>query len=133
VLDLAAELVATPFDPLEPCGPSWWSPGWSGGRAALVQRMHHAITDGKGGIRISEQFVDVEPDAAGPTPDPFDGADRPPDPHPTWFERFVDTTVERARDSPRPPPVRCAGPPKGSAIRIASAPSAPTCSTPSGR
>jgi WS/DGAT/MGAT family acyltransferase len=32
----------------------------------MVQRLHHTITDGEGGIRISVQFLDVERDPAEP-------------------------------------------------------------------
>ena len=43
------------------CGSSSLVDGLTGGRAALVQKMHHTITDGEGGIRLSEQFIDVVP------------------------------------------------------------------------
>lgn len=78
ILDGAARLVAGPFDPDRPLWEILVATGLPDGRAALVQRMHHAITDGEGGIRLSEQFVDATPDEALPTPDPFVGADAEP-------------------------------------------------------
>lgn len=95
VLDLATALVATPFDPDRPLWTFIVVTDLRDGRAALVQRMHHAITDGKGGLRISEQFVDLERDAPGPPPDPFVGAE-PPAPHPSWLERSLASTADRA-------------------------------------
>jgi WS/DGAT/MGAT family acyltransferase len=32
----------------------------------MVQKLHHAVTDGIGGIRMSEQFIDLERDATEP-------------------------------------------------------------------
>ncbi|MFP4511617.1 MAG: wax ester/triacylglycerol synthase domain-containing protein [Acidimicrobiales bacterium] len=97
VLDMAADLVAAPFDPDRPLWAFVVVTGLDGGRAALVQRMHHTITDGKGGLRISERFVDLERGDPGPTPDPFVGAD-PPAPRPSWFDRTVLATVDQATD-----------------------------------
>ena len=53
--------------------------GLPDGRAAMVQKMHHTITDGKGGIRLSVEFIDLERDA--PEPDPVD--DGPPEAPPS--------------------------------------------------
>ena len=32
----------------------------------MVQKMHHTITDGEGGVRMSVEFIDVERDAPEP-------------------------------------------------------------------
>jgi diacylglycerol O-acyltransferase / wax synthase len=59
LFDLATRVVR---DPLERTRPLWEFTvveGLEGGRAALLQKMHHTITDGAGGIRMSEQFIDV--------------------------------------------------------------------------
>ena len=37
--------------------------GLADGRAALLQKVHHTITDGVGGLRLSLSLVDFEPDA----------------------------------------------------------------------
>lgn len=50
--------------------------GLPGGRSAMVQKMHHTITDGKGGIRLSVEFIDLERDA--PEPPPVDDGPPPP-------------------------------------------------------
>jgi WS/DGAT/MGAT family acyltransferase len=74
LLDLAAELNAQPFDLDRPLWRFTVVGGLTGGRAAMVQQMHHAITDGEGGMRMSLQFIDFERDA--PDPEPIIG---PPD------------------------------------------------------
>ena len=63
LLDLATLFVQDPLDRTRPLWEFVVVDGLTGGRAALVQKMHHTITDGEGGIRLSEQFIDVVPDA----------------------------------------------------------------------
>lgn len=75
---IAVELVATPFDRDRPLWEFTVLDGLPEGRAAMVQKMHHTITDGVGGIRMSVEFIDLERDA--PAPPPVD--DGPP-PGPT--------------------------------------------------
>ena len=41
------------------CGSSSSSRASRTAGAAMVQKMHHTITDGEGGIRMSEQFIDL--------------------------------------------------------------------------
>jgi WS/DGAT/MGAT family acyltransferase len=60
---LAAAMVLEPFDPDRPLWQFTVFDGLDGGRSAMVQKMHHSITDGKGGIRLSVAFVDLERDA----------------------------------------------------------------------
>ena len=53
--------------------------GLRGGKSALIEKLHHTITDGEGSVKLSLQFLDFERDA--PEPPPVDGAelnDRPP-------------------------------------------------------
>jgi WS/DGAT/MGAT family acyltransferase len=38
------------------------------GRAAMVQRIHHTLTDGEGGLRLSMEFIDLQRDAPEPEP-----------------------------------------------------------------
>lgn len=83
VLDHATDLVASALDHEHPLWTFEVVTGLDGGRAALVQRMHHTITDGEGGIRFSAQFLDADRDAVAPLVAP-----RPPvatngDHHPT--------------------------------------------------
>ena len=63
LLDLATLFVQDPLDRTRPLWEFVVVDGLEGGKAALVQKMHHTITDGEGGIRLSEQFLDVTPDA----------------------------------------------------------------------
>ena len=41
--------------------------GLSGGRAALLCKMHHSMSDGISGLRVLEQIADPRPGAAPPT------------------------------------------------------------------
>jgi diacylglycerol O-acyltransferase len=45
--------------------------GVEGGRVALVMKLHHALTDGIGGMAMAKYLFDLEPDPGdlGPTPD----------------------------------------------------------------
>ena len=63
LLDLSTLFVQDPLDRTRPLWEFFIVDGLKGGKAALVQKMHHTITDGEGGIRLSEQFLDVVPDA----------------------------------------------------------------------
>ncbi|MET0580111.1 MAG: wax ester/triacylglycerol synthase domain-containing protein, partial [Ilumatobacteraceae bacterium] len=90
LLDLATLIVLDPFDRTRPLWQFVVIEGLRGGKAALVQKMHHTITDGEGGVQMSLQYLDFERDA----PDPpaitaaLDAAPSPPPP----------TTVETLRD-----------------------------------
>jgi WS/DGAT/MGAT family acyltransferase len=64
LLDLAALFVQDPLDRTRPLWEFVIIDGLTDGRAALVQKMHHTITDGEGGIRLSEQFIDVAREVA---------------------------------------------------------------------
>jgi diacylglycerol O-acyltransferase / wax synthase len=70
LLDLAAHLVQDAFDPARPLWQYTVVEGLADGRAALLAKMHHTITDGVGGVRLSAMFVDLEPDAPDPEPEP---------------------------------------------------------------
>lgn len=63
LLDLATLFVEQPLDRTRPLWEFVVIEGLEGGRAALVQKVHHAITDGRGAVRMSEQFIDVSRDA----------------------------------------------------------------------
>jgi len=66
VLDLAAQLSLDPFDRARPLWQFTIVEGLADGRAAMVQKLHHTITDGEGGVRLSAMFLDLERDATGP-------------------------------------------------------------------
>lgn len=110
---LAVEQAATPFDRDRPLWEFTVIEGLPDGRAAMVQKMHHTITDGEGGIRMSIEFIDLERDA--PEPPPVDDGPPPPPARPPWAgavdalsgiprrgadaaRRVVDTATDLARD-----------------------------------
>jgi WS/DGAT/MGAT family acyltransferase len=68
LLDLAALDFQDPFDRARPLWRYTVVEGLEGGRAALLAKMHHTITDGVGGIRLSAMFIDLERVAAEPPP-----------------------------------------------------------------
>jgi diacylglycerol O-acyltransferase / wax synthase len=63
LLDLCGYLAEQPFDRARPLWDFTLIDGLPDGRAALLQKVHHTITDGVGGLRLSLAFVDFEPDA----------------------------------------------------------------------
>jgi diacylglycerol O-acyltransferase len=70
VLDLASLMIADPFDRTRPLWQFTVVEGLRGGKAALVQKMHHTITDGERGVELSLQYLDFERDAPEPKPLP---------------------------------------------------------------
>lgn len=78
LLDFAAAEIQDPFDRARPLWRYTIVEGLSGGRAALLAKMHHTITDGVGGIRLSAMFIDLERSAPDPEPvEPAPFADTP--------------------------------------------------------
>lgn len=92
----AARLASEPLDRSRPMWHFTILEGLPDGRAAMVQRMHHTITDGEGGIRMSVEYIDLDRDS--PDPEPVD--DGPPngpgrvDPMPSHGP--VDGVLDRA-------------------------------------
>ncbi len=60
LFELAAGIALAPFDRTRPLWEFTVVDGLDGGRGAMVQKMHHTITDGEGGVRMSVQFIDLE-------------------------------------------------------------------------
>lgn len=77
LLDLGAQWLQDPFDQRRPLWQMTIVEGLSGGRAALLAKLHHAVTDGVGGVRLSSTFIDLSRDAPDPEPVAGDGADEP--------------------------------------------------------
>lgn len=63
LLDLATLITADPFDRTRPLWQFVIVEGLKGGRAALIEKLHHTITDGEGGVQLSLEFLDFERDA----------------------------------------------------------------------
>jgi diacylglycerol O-acyltransferase / wax synthase len=61
--DLVSRVVAEPFNRTRPLWEFVMVDGLDKGRAALIQKLHHTITDGEGAMRLSLEFLDVERDA----------------------------------------------------------------------
>lgn len=97
---LAADLSSAPLDRAHPLWHFTVVEGLPHGRAAMVQQMHHTITDGEGGIRMSVEYIDLSRDA--PAPEPVD--DGPP-PRPRHLPQPDDEPGE-----PREPTVGFAAP-----------------------
>jgi WS/DGAT/MGAT family acyltransferase len=68
LLDLVMEIFSEPFDRTRPLWDFVVIEGLTHGGAAMVQRMHHTLTDGEGGLRLSLEFIDLERDAPEPAP-----------------------------------------------------------------
>jgi diacylglycerol O-acyltransferase len=79
VLDLASLFVADPLDRTRPLWQFLVVEGMRGGKAAVIQKMHHTITDGERGVQLAVQYLDFERDA--PEPDPLPPPARPDDDH----------------------------------------------------
>ncbi len=70
LLDLAAVFVNDPFDRTRPLWEFVFVEGLAGGRTAMLQKLHHTITDGEGGVRMSVAFLDFARHPAGDEPSP---------------------------------------------------------------
>jgi WS/DGAT/MGAT family acyltransferase len=71
LLDYAAAEFGDAFDRARPLWRYTIVEGLSDGRAALLAKMHHTITDGVGGVRLSAMFIDLERDAPDPVVEPI--------------------------------------------------------------
>ncbi|MEN9823611.1 MAG: hypothetical protein RLZ04_2037 [Actinomycetota bacterium] len=70
LLDLACLITNDSFDRTRPLWQFVVIDGLRGGKSALIEKLHHAIVDGEGGIQLSMQFLDIERDV--PEPEPLD-------------------------------------------------------------
>ena len=66
LLDLSALITHDPFDRTRPLWQFYVIDGLAQGRSALVEKLHHTITDGEGGVRLSLEFLDFARDAPEP-------------------------------------------------------------------
>lgn len=88
LLDLAALVVADPFERTRPLWQFVIVEGLKGGRAALIEKLHHTIADGERGVELSLEFLDFERDA--PEPPPVD-------------EALLERSIARAHQPPSAP------------------------------
>jgi diacylglycerol O-acyltransferase len=75
LLDLASLIVADPFERTRPLWQFVLVDGLRGGKSALIQKMHHTVTDGERGVQLSLQYLDFERDAPERPPLPPPDAD----------------------------------------------------------
>jgi WS/DGAT/MGAT family acyltransferase len=64
LLDIAEPIAMQGFDRARPLWESTVVEGLDGDRAAVIQKIHHAITDGIGGVRIQMELLDLDRDEA---------------------------------------------------------------------
>ncbi len=60
--ELVAKMILDPFERTRPLWQFVSIEGLEGGRAAMFQKLHHTITDGEGGARLSLKFIDMTRD-----------------------------------------------------------------------
>jgi diacylglycerol O-acyltransferase / wax synthase len=68
LLDLCGSLAEQPLDRARPLWEFTLIEGLRDGRAGLLQKVHHTITDGVGGLKLSMAFIDFEPNPEHPSP-----------------------------------------------------------------
>lgn len=97
LFDLVTTLVADPFDRTRPLWTFVVIEGLEGGRAALVQKLHHTIADGAAGVELAMEFLELERDA--PTPPAGDGSRGDADGPSTWAAAAAPGAVDALRDA----------------------------------
>jgi len=80
VVELARTAGMAAFDPARARWEMTLVEGLTGGRAALVVKVHHALTDGIGGIQLAEHIVDLQREPGDPGPVPEVAPPRPVSP-----------------------------------------------------
>jgi len=70
LFEFATRFYEDPFDRTRPLWMFTVVEGIAGGKAALVWKSHHSITDGTGSVRLAERYM--EPAADSPVPDDVD-------------------------------------------------------------
>jgi diacylglycerol O-acyltransferase len=68
LLDLASLITNDPFDRTRPLWQFVVVDGLRGGKAALIEKLHHTIADGEGMVQLSLAFLDFDADAPEPPP-----------------------------------------------------------------
>ncbi|HZQ75838.1 MAG TPA: wax ester/triacylglycerol synthase domain-containing protein [Acidimicrobiia bacterium] len=81
LLDLAAQLAAMPLDRARPLWELTVVEGLAGGRTAVLQRLHHTLTDGVAGMKLLRTLLERSP-SAGPGDVPAGSAANRPGPDP---------------------------------------------------
>jgi WS/DGAT/MGAT family acyltransferase len=99
LLELATRIHQQPFERGRPLWEFVVVEGLRDGRAAMIQKLHHTVTDGVGGLRLAERFLDLERSPAEPdTPAPVT-ARATGIPGPTFVGRALGTAAHLARQA----------------------------------
>jgi len=65
---LSAEILAVPLDLGRPLWEMWFVEGLAGARVGLIQKLHHALADGLGGVELATILLDAERHPRRPHP-----------------------------------------------------------------
>jgi WS/DGAT/MGAT family acyltransferase len=95
--DLAAVLAAAPLDRTRPLWEFTIIDGLEGGRAALLQKIHHTVTDGEGGVRMSAEFIDFSREGPDAPPEPVAETEPVEQPTPNLFATASETASHNLR------------------------------------
>lgn len=98
--DLAAIISRDPLDRGRPLWQFIVIEGLADGRVAMLQRLHHTITDGEGGVRLSVEFLDFERNPAAPDESTPTGENRHDSKEPKPTEESPPTAaIDQVRNS----------------------------------
>lgn len=64
VLDFAVPIAMAGFDRARPLWETYMIDGLADGKAAMIQKVHHSLTDGIGGMELALSTLDIERDPA---------------------------------------------------------------------
>ncbi|MEY2423759.1 MAG: diacylglycerol O-acyltransferase / wax synthase [Acidimicrobiaceae bacterium] len=96
LFDLAASLAAQPLERTRPLWEFTIIDGLEGGRAALFQKIHHTVTDGEGGVRMSAEFIDFSREQPERVEPPVETEPEPADAS-TLVGTVIETTTHNVR------------------------------------
>ena len=68
LLEVAADLHATPLDRRRPLWELWFAAGLEDGRVAVIEKVHHALVDGVAGVELTQALFDTTPSTVVETP-----------------------------------------------------------------
>jgi diacylglycerol O-acyltransferase len=93
VLDLAAPIAMQGFDRARPLWEIDVVEGLEEGRSAVIMKLHHAITDGVGGVKLAMHMFDLDRDGT----DRGEMPDAPPVAVMNQFQRMADAVAHERR------------------------------------
>ena len=110
--NLMGRLMAVELDRDHPLWEAWMIEGLTGGRWALISKVHHCMVDGVSGTDLMVQLLDESPRPAAPPPESW-----MPAPEPSAARLAFDGVVDALTHS-RPPGAGggCAGPPSSRVV-----------------